>query len=132
MVGSDEPAASCVNTPLGSESACTAVCSADKSVLMLPIAVACVCRVVWSACQAVNCPLWAVWIWDTTEFTSIPLPFNRFAALKLIPMSFSPFASGCCGDLAGAQFRRFLRFLGDSALHAKFLVARHLQNHIPG
>src|SRR5208282_3609820 len=66
------------------------------------------------------------------EFTSMPFPFNRLAALKLIPMGLFSLASGCRGGLASPQFRRFRRVLGDSAFHAKFLAARHLQNHVPG
>jgi len=45
-------------------------------------------------------------------------------------MSFPPSASRCAP--ACAQFRRFLRFVGDSALHAKFLAARHLPDQVLG
>src|SRR5580698_10275857 len=129
---SEEEAVTAVSAPFVPVSPCTALARFDKSPLMPLRSVACVCKLVTSPCQAVNCPLCASCISDTTAFTSIPFPFNRLAVLKLIPMSFLSFAYGCGGASAGAQFRRFLKFLRDSTLHAKFLVAGHLQDHVVG
>src|SRR5208282_1742029 len=132
IADSEEVAVTAVSAPFAPVSPCTAVAKLDKSVLIVPMAVACVCSVVTSACQAVNCPLWEASISDTIELTSMPFPFNRLAELKLIPMSFLPSGSGCRSGLAVAQFRRFFGLLCDSALHAKLLVARHLQDHVLG
>jgi len=38
---------------------------------------------------------------------------------------------GSCGCRA-SRYCGLLEFLGDSVLHAKFLVARHLQDDVPG
>jgi len=42
-------------------------------------------------------------------------------------MSFFSFVSRCCRARALAQFRRLLKFLGNSAIYGKFFAARHLQ-----
>src|SRR5208282_985581 len=130
IADSDELAVTAVSAPF--ESPATALAKLDKSVLILVRAVAWVCRLVTSPFQAVNCPLWADWISETTALTSMLFPFNRLAALKLIPMSSFSFVSGCWRVVVGAQFRRLLEFPDNSALHAKFLVARHLQDHVLG
>src|ERR1035438_558275 len=62
----------------------------------------------------------------------MPLPFNKLAALKLIPMSFPLIARGRSRVRGGAKFRRLLQFLGDSAFHTQLLIARHLQDHAFG
>ena len=59
----------------------------------------------------------------------MPLPLNKLAALKLIPMSFLFFAPAVAVSALAAQFRRLLQVLGDAVLHAQFFVAWHLQNH---
>src|SRR5208283_4277198 len=115
----DEEAVTAVSAPV--EKPVTAAARLDKSVLMPVMAFACVCRVVTSPCQTVNCPLCAVCNSVTTPLTSIPFPFSRFAVLKLIPMSFSSFACSCRHVIAGAQFRRLSDVLSYSALHGQFL-----------
>src|ERR1700687_1472634 len=86
MLGCEEAADWEARGPWGSASEITAASKLVRLLLSPVSKPAWVDRSVCWFCQAVNGPVCRLRIALTTDFTSIPFPFSRAAALKLTPM----------------------------------------------
>src|SRR3981189_990383 len=135
MLGFDEPATSEASAPLVSTSALTAVASEVRLLLNPANKPAWMDRSVCCCCHPVRDPLDWLRIALTTDLTSMPFPFSRDAALKLIAIFGPLYLCIRSRNLAGGwnfcprsnSLQQFLALVDAAQLFG----AWHLQDHVP-